>query len=184
MNAIVAIVLLLAFAIGILALMVMFKIKFAVNFWVNIKKTFGKTLKMQASNVCPGSDFSSYTDTDKALYDYINGSRMCPKDCIKKEADAVTKCNTAKKYIPPEVMSVYPDDKVNTLAADCSKPSGVPPTSNSDWADDEFAAWKAGLGKKCTNFKTGAPIFNTISAVDTYTYYSNNFTNSTPTCPI
>jgi len=176
MNAIFAIVLLLAFTIGIFALMVMFKIKFAVNTWVNIKKTFGKNLKVQASNVCPGSDFSSYTDNDKILYDYINGTLMCPKDRLTKEAAAVAKCATAQKYIPAEVIKVYPDDKVNTLAANCSNPPGVPPTSNADWEADEFAAWKAALGTKCKSYVPSA----SITAPDLYKYYVDG---SKGTCP-
>lgn len=179
MNPMLAIVLALAFVIGVFTLMVMFKIKFAVNSWASIKKTFGKTYKMQASNLCTGSDFSSFTDNDKALLNYINGSNMCPKERAAAETKALNTCTTAQKFIPSEVIQVYPDDRVTSLGTNCAKPPGVPPTTNSDWTDDEFVAWKAALGKKCTSFTTGAPIYNKITAPEVYKFYSNNFLTTT-----
>jgi hypothetical protein len=165
--------------------LITFKVKMAVNLWTRIKAIFGKKLRTQASNTCPGSDFSFIVDDDsKDFYDYINESKMCPKDRIKKESDATQKCSSLAVPVPAQVIATYPDDRVTNLATNCS--SFV--TKPADWEDTEFNAWKNSLNTKCKssafNKSISPTVLATITKPHTYTYWSNTFSNDTTmACP-
>lgn len=165
--------------------LVSFKVKMAVNLWIKIKTLFGKKLRDQASNTCPGSDFSFITDNDsKDFYDYINESKMCPKDRMTKEGQATAKCASLAVPVPSEVIKTYPDDTVTNLATNCSSFKTTP----SAWGDDEFTAWKTSLANKCKtsafNKSIPSPVLTAITKPDTYTYWSNTFASDTTyACP-
>ena len=91
----------------VLVVMYIMKVKFMLKAVVWVKKLMGTSLKEQATETCPKSDFSTYADEDDELWDIIIDEEKCPV----KSTDTDTSTSTG------ELTRVQ---KVNLISSNCS----------------------------------------------------------------